>query len=223
VYCTDEHVALRATGDFGILAPAFQQLASGNDGVFEPNVPWVLNSATNFFQSQGVGAQNVVWLTKPQRLYPGSGLFFAVDSASGNSITLRQLGQPLSIGMPPSPLEGVTSVEFVIRTLYPQIEEASYILKDRYMINEAIQWRSSFWQYKGVEDDYRVLRRACVLHVLADRYLAETRTDQGDMEKKRVAVERQLKEAIGRVNIRFGTFGNSSEPANAAFGLRITR
>ena len=205
-----------------MIAPPWQMLASGNDGVFDPSSPWVMTSDSNSFSTQGVTAQNVIWLKGPNTAFKGNGLFLAVDSASGNSVTLRQIGQQLNVGMPPGPAAGVTGVTFTIQTLYPQIEEATYVMKNRFMIDEAVAFRASFWLYQGVEDPYREFRRAVVLQVLADRYLAESRTEHGDFEMKRIAVERDLKYAMIQVNAKFGNFGNSAEPAHL-MGCKISR
>ena len=34
VYCSDEDILIYAGGDFAMLCPAWQQMATGNDGVF---------------------------------------------------------------------------------------------------------------------------------------------------------------------------------------------
>ena len=36
VYCSDEDILVYAGGDFALLCPAWQQMATGNDGVFAP-------------------------------------------------------------------------------------------------------------------------------------------------------------------------------------------
>jgi hypothetical protein len=222
VFATDEEIYVRCTGDFGIIAPPSQMLAAGTDGVFAPGSPWILNSDTNNFQSQGVLAQTVVWLQGPAAVFRGTGIFLAVDSASGNALILRRPMQPLWAGMPPAPAAGITGVTFTIQTLYPQIEEASYYLKTRFMVDEAIAYRSSSWLYKGVEDPYRSLRRLCILKVLVDRYTAEVREERGDFEMKRRQFGVEYKELFGQVQVKFGPMGNSAEAADI-FSTKISR
>jgi hypothetical protein len=222
VFASDEDVYVRCTGDYGIIAPPSQMLAQGIDGVFEPNAPWILSSASNNFQSQGVAAQNIIWLQGPAANFRGTGIFMAVDSATGNQITLRRPMHPLFMGMPPAPVAGITGVTFTIQTLYPQIEEASYYLKQTFMIDESIAYRSSWWIYKGTEDAYRVLKRLCILRVLIDRYTAEVREERGDFEMKRRQFGIEYKDVFGGVQVRWGSFGNSAEPTGA-LSTKISR
>jgi hypothetical protein len=223
VYASDEDIFIICTGDFGIIAPPSQQLAFGNDGYFNVDDQWRLNSPSNNFQAQGVRAQNIIWLQGPSKNYPGSGIFMAVDSAAGTSIVLRRPMQPLNMGMPPSPAAGLTGVTFSIQTLYPQIEEASYQLKHvKFMIDEAIGYRSSFWMYQGVEDPYRVLRRLCVLQVLVDRYTTEVREERGDFELKLRNYANQFKDLRAQVQVKWGPMGNSAEPMDI-FSTKVSR
>jgi hypothetical protein len=168
VYCSDEDILVHAGGDFAMLCPTWQQMASGTDGDFAPGAPWVLTSASVNFAANGVNPNQVVWLTAPKSQYPGGGVFMAIDSASGNSITLRRPYKDLNIGQPPSPAAGLTGVAFTINTFDPQISEASYDLKQRYAIedNPVVGiLRSSSWIY-----DLQVLRVATVYSVLLERY-----------------------------------------------------
>ncbi len=127
VYCTDEDIAVRASGDWFLLAPAWQQMAAGTDGYFNSGSPWVLNSTAVSFTSNGVNPNQVVQLSGPKANFPGSsGQLFAIDSVSGNSVTLRRLHKDLNVGQPPAPAAGLTGVTFTINTLDPQIEEASF-------------------------------------------------------------------------------------------------
>lgn len=222
VWATDEEVAIRATGDYVTLAPAWQLLAYGTDGYFQSGAQWTLNSASNAFNVQGVAAQNVVWIEGPPPYYRGGGQLLAVDTVMGNAIGLRRVGQQLNVGFPAGPPEGVTGVTFKILTLGPQIEEATYTLKDRFMIDEAVAFRASSWMYVGVEDLYRVVRRSVVLQVLYDRYLAEARTERGDFEMKRMVIQEELKANLMRIQIKFGTYGNSAEPAHL-MGTKLSR
>lgn len=222
LYCSDEMIAIRATGDYITLAPTWQTLAWGVDGVFQSGAQWVLNSESNAFALQGVTAQNVVEITGPGPYYKGGGQLFAVDSALGNSITLRRIGGTLNTGWPPGPPNGATGVSFKIMTYTPQIEEATFVLKDRFMIDEAIAFRASYWIYQGVEDPFRVVRRAIVLQVLVDRYGSEARSDRGDFAMKLEKCQEELRSVLMKIQIKFGTFGNSSEPAHL-MGCKLSR
>lgn len=220
VFCTDEDILVHAAGDFGILCPAWQQMAYGLDGVFAPGSPWVLTSASVNFQANGVAPNQVVWLTAPKSQFPGGGHFLAIDSVNGNSITLRRPYKSLNVGQPPSPAAGLTAVTFTVNTLDPQIAEASYDIKQRYMIDDnPIQgvFRSSSFVY-----DLQVLRVATVYTVLLERYTQETRTDRGDFEKKVVRFRQKLDDALARVQVRWGPTGMEAEPSTI-FSTKISR
>src|SRR5262245_5648288 len=125
VYATDEDIAVRAGGDFILLAPPWQQMAAGTDGVFASGAPWVLTSASVDFQANGVQPNQVVLLSAPRTSFPGGGRLLAIDSVASGAITLRRLHKELNVGQPPAPAAGLTSVAFSVTTLDPQIEEAS--------------------------------------------------------------------------------------------------
>jgi hypothetical protein len=220
VYATDEDVAVRAGGDFAILCPPWQQMASGTDGVFAPGAPWVLSSASVNFQSNGVNPNNVVLLSAPKSQYPGGGQLLAIDSVSANTIALRRLHKDLNVGQPPAPAAGLSAVTFAINTLDPQIEEASYDLKRRFAIDDTTGGdvdRSSQWMY-----DQRELRIATVLTVLLDRYTQEARTERGDFALKAQRIRQQLDDVLARIQVRWGPFGNSAEPTTL-FGCKLSR
>src|SRR5271165_1749378 len=160
VYATDEDILVRASGDFVTLAPAWQRMAAGTDGYFNSGQPWVLNSTSVNFATNGVSPNQVVLLSGPKSQYPGGGDLLAIDSVSGNAITLRRPHKDLNVGMPPGPAAGLTGVTFSITTFDPQTEEASFDLKRRFGIDENITFRDSTWIY-----DLRDLRIATVLTV----------------------------------------------------------
>ncbi len=217
VYCTDEDILVRAGGDFVVLCPPWQQMGAGLDGVFGAGSPWVLTSASVSFAANGVGPNQVVWLTAPKSQYPGGGQILAIDSVQGNSITLRRPHQDLYVGQPPGPPAGLTAVAFAINTLDPQIEEASFDIKRRFGIDENMTNRTSTWIY-----DLRDLRMATVLMVLFDRYTQESRGQKGDFETKIDRVRQQLDDVLARVQVRWGPFGNSAEPSTL-FGCKVSR
>jgi hypothetical protein len=209
VYATDEDVLVKASGDFVTLAPAWQCMAKGTDGVFANGLPWVLTSASVNFGTNGVKPNQVIALTGPKAQYPGGGDLLAIDSVLGNSITLRRPHKDLNVGNPPGPAAGLTGVTFSILTYDPQIEEASFDLKRRFGIDENITFRDSSWIY-----DLRDLRIATVLQVLYDRYTAELRSDRGDWVRKMGHIRNQLSDVTARVQVRWGPYGNSAEPTS---------
>jgi hypothetical protein len=217
VYATDESIAIRASGDFSILCPDWQKLAYGNDGVFAAGSPWVLTSPSVIFNAAGVTSQHVVLLKKPSTAFKGGGELLAVDSAVGGSITLRRLGANLNQGQPPAPAAGLSGVEFLIATLDPQIEEASFDLNRRHAIDPNIGGRTPGNLY-----DLRDLRQACVLTVLAQRYAAETRGDHGDFALKLTGVKQELSEVLARIQLRWCTSGADTRSTNW-FSTRIVR
>jgi hypothetical protein len=217
VYASDEDILVKASGDFVTLAPSWQCMAKGSDGVFANGVPWVLTSASVNFQTNGVQPNQVVALTAPKTQYPGGGDLLAIDSVSGNSITLRRPHKDLNVGMPPAPAAGLTNVAFTITTFDPQIEEASFDIKRRFGIDENITFRDSSWIY-----DLRDLRMLTVLTVLYDRYTAELRSDRGDWVRKMGHIRNLRDEITDRVQVRWGPFGNSAEPSTV-FSCKISR
>ena len=218
-YATDEDILVRASGDFVTLAPSFQRMAAGTDGVFTTGIPWVLSSATVNFGTNGVKPNQVVSLTGPKSSYPGGGDLLAIDSVStdGTSLTLRRPHKDLGIGSPPGPAAGLTGVSFSITTFDPQTEEASFDIKRRFGIDENITFRDSTWVY-----DLRDLRMATVLTVLYDRYTAELRSDRGDWIRKLGHIRNLRDEILDRVQVRWGPYGNSAEPSTV-FSCKITR
>jgi hypothetical protein len=217
VYCSDEDIAVRAGGDWFLLAPSWQQMAAGADGYFSNDSPWILNSTAVNFQANSVAPNQVVQLSAPKANFPGGGVLLAIDSVSGTSITLRRLHKDLSVGQPPAPAAGLTGVTFTINTLDPQIEEASFDIKRRFGIDENIGFRTSSWVY-----DLRDLRIATVLTVLHDRYAQEARSDKGDWARKIGLINSELQTVLDRVQVRWGPLGNSAEPSTL-FSCKISR
>lgn len=220
IYAYDEDVLIDAGGDYAQLCPPWQLLAQGTDGVFASGTPWVLTSASVDFQSQGVAPNCVVQLTAPQSNFRGGGQFLAVDSVSGNSITLRRAYQDLNVGQPPAPSGGLTAVQFTIATFGPQLANASYDLKQRYAIDDNVGQdysRATAWIY-----DRQVLRQATVFWVLYESYQREQRTDRGDFAIKAQRFRGKRDDALDRVQLRWGPFGNSAEPSTL-FSCKISR
>lgn len=217
VYASDENVAVRCSGDFAILAPDWQKVAYGTDGAFAPGIPWTLTSASVDFEAAGVSSGHVVVLRKPSSTFKGSGELLAVETASGAALSLRRIGAKAGAGAPPAPNSGLVGVEFVIATLAPQIEEASFELNRRFSIDPAVAGRTPSDLY-----DLRELRQACVLSVLARRYAAETRGDRGDFALKLQQAQDELSEVLARLELRWAA-GGSDGRSSSFFSTRITR
>lgn len=216
VYASDEDVAIRATGDFTVLIPAWQKVAFGTDGVFAPGEPWTLMSASLDFEAAGVRSGHVISLRKPTSLFKGTGELLAVASAAGGSLVLRRIGAKFGEGAPPAPTAGVSGVEFLIATMFPQIEEASFDLNRRFNIDPRVPGRSP-----DALHDRRDLRAACVLTVLAQRYAAETRGAEGDFPIKMKQIGSELSETLARIEVRWKNALAGRE--TSMFSTRISR
>lgn len=216
LYAADEDVAVHAPGDFAVLAPVWQKLAQGVDGVFSPGPAWTLTSATSDFEAAGARPGHVVQLRKPSSTFKGTGELFAVAEASSGSLTIRRIGMSAGVGAPPAPASGLSGVEFLIATLDPQIEEASFELNRRFAIDPLIPGRTP-----SDLRDVRELRRACVLGVLARRYAAEARGADGDFAQKLRQAEAELAEALARLEIRWGSA--TDRASSSIFSTRIVR
>lgn len=216
-YASDENVCVAAGTDFSNLCPASQLMATGVDGVFASNLPWVLTSASVDFQAYGVQPNQVVKLSTPKQPFGGSGPLLAIDSVAPNTLVLRRLHQDLNVGAPPGPPTGLANVTFTIVTFNPQIEEASFSLKRRFAIDENWYYRSSSWIY-----DLRDLRMATVWTVLRDRYAQEARNPNSDFHLKYAMASKKLTEILEQISIRWCTNGIAQEPTTA-FSGKITR
>lgn len=217
LYASDEDVAVRATGDFAILAPAWQKAAQGTDGAFAPGSPWTLVSESVDFSAAGVHDGHVVQLRKPATAFKGAGELFAVARAAGGSLTLRRIGSAEGLGAAPAPASGLTGVEFLIATLDPQIDEASFELNRRFNIDPLLPGRTP-----ADLRDLRELRQACVLSVLVQRYAAETRGGEGDFALKLQHTRTEHSEALARLELRWGS-GPSDRSSSSYFSTRIVR
>jgi hypothetical protein len=214
-WCTDEDIAVRSGPDYWTLAPHDQVLAAGSDGVFASGFPWVMTSATNAFDVQGVAVGSVVLLTTP--IFKGSGSKFGVSAVSGNTITLRTLGSPDGMGVAPGPPAGITGVTFAIRTLKPQIEDASYRLNSRFGIDPNFALSAPKLIY-----DPRQLNQACALMVIGRMLATSTRTKDGDFARKLGIFQDAQKAAEAILQVRWNQY-NDNPPPTTFFGTRIGR
>ncbi|MBU6430278.1 MAG: hypothetical protein KGR26_14785 [Cyanobacteria bacterium REEB65] len=220
VYAKDEDIAVACGPDFATLVPHDQLLASGTDGVFGNANQWQLTSASNDFATQGVAVGNVIRITGPSSAnsaWKGNGSKYAVSAVSTNTLTLRNLGQPDNVGLPPGPSAGATGVKFVIATFGPQIEDVSYWLNSRWGIDPAFQQISPDQVY-----DLRQLNRACVLDVVVRALTNATRTKDGDFARKLDRFANDLADINAILQIRWNQI-NENPPPSTRFSCRLSR
>jgi hypothetical protein len=223
VYATDEDIALQTPSDFSILCPRDQTLASAGDGVFDPANPWTMLSPSVDFAGRGVQPGHVVQLIGPSNVYRPPGEAFVVDALGPHSVVLRRKGQGSGLGQPPGPANGLIAVEFLISTLGPQIESASYDLNRRYGIDDLIAGRRTCDLY-----DPREVREAVVLSVLSKRYVDLSRDGNSSNDSfvaKAEHAKEELSELLSRVVIHWGSAvnGSSTETVSSFFSTRLTR
>lgn len=123
-FCTDEDVAAEASSDFIAIAPETPVWASGTDGVILLADPWVLTSALADFEAQAVPLGAIVILESDEdntaySWLSDEGKLYAVGSASGHDLTLRQPGLASSEGEPPGSRGDMELLRFTIPALYP--------------------------------------------------------------------------------------------------------
>ena len=229
-YANDEDVALRASTDFSALCPRDQVLAAGSDGAFTAHDPWTLTSATVDFAAFGLAPGLLARLTKPTSAFGPGGELFAIYAVSPGEITLRRKGQPAGVGQPPSSAGGLAGVEFVVRTLGPQIALASYDLNRRFGIDDFVAGRRSVDLY-----DPHQLREAVVLTVLAHQYLDQSRQfagriadaseTPGDVYAAKAKIARaELDEVLDRLALKWNEMDVASRAiATTRFSTRIVR
>jgi hypothetical protein len=222
VYATDEDLAIRAAADFPILCSKDQKLAAGSDGAFGPTDPWTLTSDTVDFAAAGLGPGQVVQLLGPVSSFRPPGELLVVVSVGPGGVTLRRKGQAPGVGQPPG-LGSLAGVEFLVATLGPQIERASYDLNRRYGIDDLIAGRRSSELY-----DPREVNEATVLTVLYRQYLSMSRAadeTRDTFAAKAVAFKGELDELLARVVVHWSpAVGLGTEdPSTTRFSTRLTR
>jgi hypothetical protein len=226
VYATDEDIALRASTDFVALCPKDQLLAYGIDGVFAPSDLWTLTSASVDFEAFGLMPGQVARLTKPTTVFGSNGELFTIQAVATGAITLRRKGECPGIGQPPSPQGGLSTVEFSVRTLGPQIQLASYDIDRRFGIDDAIAGRRSLDLY-----DPHQLREAVVLTVLYKQYLDQGRQFSGTSSvpddvysaKSRIA-KAELDEVLDRLALQWNEADVAARSiATTRFSTRLSR
>lgn len=223
-YCTDEDIAIRAAGDFVVVVPRDQVVAAGADGVLSGS-SWVLSSASVAnFATRGVTPGQMVKLWGAKGTPAGAAFgpesaadLFAVDAVSGATLTLRRKGLASGQGQPPSAI-GLTGVGFSVVTLYPQIEDASFEIQQRYGIDDAVVGSATADLYK-----VRELRQATTLTVLHRLYLAMARDSSkpDDFARKASVLRHELSDVLALVALHWGPTGDD-RPASIRYG-RVTR
>lgn len=216
-FATDEDIALRAPSDYAILCPRDQKIVAGTDGIISSSNPWILNSASVNFLARGLAPGHVVQLTKPVAVFRSPGETLVVQSVSMGSVTLRRKGQLPGLGQPPGPATVCTGIEFLVTTLAPQIERATFDLCRRYGIDDLIAGRRSSDLY-----DPREVREAIVLTVLHTRYLDQSREAGHEPDSFALKAKLMLAELdalIDRAVLHWLPVGAST----SRFSTRITR
>lgn len=213
LYCTDERIAVRAFGDFPRLCPRTQRLAFATNGAFSGSDRWTLTSAGAEFEARGISKGHILQLTQPEFLFGGGAGLIAVESATGDTATLRRIGMEAGQGAPPSPADGLGAVTFACDTLGPQIERASRELDRLYGV-------AAKWGLLSAADQQQV-SDACVLYVLADQYLAAATHSgeiQDDFISKHKYYQRLFQEKADSVLITSDPTGAQGDQAGWIFG-----
>lgn len=219
VYCTDEHIAIRAPTDYTVLCPASNVLAANVDGFIAQGTTWRLSAKSTDFEAAGVAHGNVVLLTAPATRFPGAGEQFAVESVDDHSLILRRIGQQAGIGQAPGIGANMTGVAFTIQTYSPQIEEVSYYLNRKYQIDPAIPARAPAKLY-----ELRDLRDACVLEVLCRRLMTEVNPSAGPASlQKYNAYCLERDEIYARLHLRWMPSVYGDAPTSNPFSTRLVR
>ena len=213
LYATDEHVYVRDPGNFADLVPDAQLVASGTAGVLSG---WTLADPSASFA--GSVLPGMIVAVVPTTDYPDPPpARYAVSAVSPTSLTLATPG----MGLLPTPISGSPPAPgacgYAIKTLLPQIEDASYDLNRLFGIDDAYFDRSA-----GLLYDARELRQACVLTVLKNLYTSEARTKDGDWAAKAAAARADLDALLDRLNIKWGRSGEA-EISTSSWSRRITR
>ena len=216
VYATDEDVFRLYPDQFPMLVPSSQVRAAGNDGVFQAGERWTLESESVQFLGRVSGGMVIELVKVSGRPFhwPASGLYMAIETVTLNSVILANIGEELGVGEPPGPVGGLEGVEFFVRTLYPQIEDASFELNRRYGIDPRIPSRMPTDLY-----EIRDLRRACIQMVVEDRIASAVRSDDDRLAKLLEVVRSQIKKSEERLGVRWNDHPEDFSP----FGTRVDR
>ena len=224
-YATDEDVAIRAPADYLALCPKDQVSVAGTDGLFLPSDLWTLRSPSINFIGAGLIPGQVVRLSGLPVFGP-QGDLFAIASVGPGGLTLRRKGQKQGVGRPPSPMSGLSGVEFIVRTLTPQIDRASEDLNHRFGIDEAVVGRRS-----SDLRNRRALLEVTVLTVLPRQYLDQARRFSGTSDEpedwygvKARSLKAELADLLDRLALEWsGSTDTSQSAPTSRFGTRLSR
>jgi hypothetical protein len=227
VYATDEDVAVRATGDYMVVCPEDQKVASGTDGVIDPAGPWQFTSATGNFTTRGLAPGHVIRLgggmadAKPVReVFGATGDLFIVDTVDTDTqLTLRRIRQPSGLGMPPG-VAVLSGIPFKVLTFAPQIEENSYDINKRFQVDPTLPFRSADSLF-----DIRELRQLAVLGTLKWAYFNAWRNSQQDayLAKGKVARDDYC-ELRDRLVLHWtASSGSGQQSPTTPFSTRLSR
>jgi hypothetical protein len=230
-YCTDEDIAIQAGADFLELCPKDQVLATGVDGTFLSD-GWTLASASVNFAGFGLFppapvtpaptpfevAAPVIALSGGTPSGLGANILLSVASVAGAGATLRRKGLAAGVGAPPG-LVPRSGIAFVVPTLAPQIEDASYDLDRRYGVDELVYGRRTADEY-----DPRELRRACVLTVLYRQYFAAARAADDTFARKAKVYQAELTDLLARAAVRWlPSILEGPDDVGSRFGMKLVR
>lgn len=200
LYADDEDMLIAASGDYAQLCPAGQTLAKGTDGAFGAAAggSWILSSASTNFETRAVAAGHVLQLITPYDSFETPD-FLIVSSVSGTTVTLRRPGLAAGVGQPPGPIAGLTNVEFRVATLQPQVETATYELNQLFVLDG-----SSGRTFENLTDS-RQAQHACIALVLADIYLAQSRSSENkdDYAAKAKTWRARYDQSVGSARLKF--------------------
>jgi hypothetical protein len=221
LYATDEDLAIRAPSDFALLCPKDQCVATADDGYFAINDPWTIRSITVNFASRAVEVGQIVQLLAPSSHFKPPGEHFAIAELGDNWVRLRRKGMKKNEGQPPLSGGSLSGIEFMIASMNPQIESASYELNRIYGIDDLVAGRRRSDLY-----DPREVRDAVVLRVLERQYRALSSAGVGSRDtfgSKADAMKQELDELLARVVVHWSGIPCLMGTSTSRFETRISR
>lgn len=198
---TDEDLALKASGDWPLIAPPYQRMAEGGDGVFGVD-RWTLSSATNDFEAQGLTTGYLLILPKEIDEVDRTSDILGIVSATGQDLVLRRIGMAAGLGRPAGPVGGGDNVPFVCLTAAPQIARKTYEIQRQFNIQTSEDLSDS-------ED----IRRAVVLMVLIELYESAAISmipEKDALASKAKQLKDELKCALDTLDDLYGLDGSGN-------------
>lgn len=208
LYCNDEDIAKQAPSDYANICPKDQVKAYGKDGAFLDGSYWVLTSASVNFETLGVVANDVIYLTAPKGAFgaAGTGSLFAIDSVSSGTVTLRRPGFYLGEGSPPT-TAALSGVEFKVLTFRPQIDNASYAINKRFSIDDALAGHAAALLYDAQE-----LLDYTVATVLQWAYCNADKGKQTDYDNKLKLYTGIMQSSLASLTLHWGAMQAGRAP-----------